>query len=339
MLVLKAIGAAPSAAATGSLNAGTTMGIGSYVYVYTYANADGESKISPTFSISTTSGNQKVALTGITVGSTGTTKRNIYRTVVGGGTTYKFVAALNDNTTTTYTDSVADGSLGATVANTPTFGGAIILQDSTGAVTFKINNDGSFSAANFPNTTITGTLTVSGLSTLHDIITSTGKIGKVTAGDVLDFSGGTDTTIKAISGRIKHSQGTDVTGTFTVSSSSTFSGAVSATSGMTVSGGTLTTGAITASGVITSSAGFNITGGTLSGLTNGFSRINAVNITATTTTTFFNHGLGAQPDWIAFKINGTSTSPHNIYINTVNSTQLQVTSDGSLGCDILSGKY
>ena len=143
VLILKAIGAAPSAAATAALAAGTTLGIGLYVYAYTYANNDGESTISPTTSITTTSGNQKVNLSAVTVGPTGTTKRNIYRTAVGGGTNYKFVGSINDNVTTTFSDTVADGSLGAASPVFGTFGGTLIIQDQTGAVKGRVGNDGT----------------------------------------------------------------------------------------------------------------------------------------------------------------------------------------------------
>ena len=43
------------------------------------------------------------------------TSRKIYRTL-GGGTIFKLVATLSDNTTTTYSDNIADGSLGTTLA-------------------------------------------------------------------------------------------------------------------------------------------------------------------------------------------------------------------------------
>src|SRR5690348_7074450 len=66
-LAMLSLGAAPSAAAAGSLAASTVLGIGVYKYVYTYVSSDGESVASPVFSITTTSGNQKVNLTGITV--------------------------------------------------------------------------------------------------------------------------------------------------------------------------------------------------------------------------------------------------------------------------------
>ncbi len=62
---------------------------------------------------------QRVSLTAIPLGATGTTARKIYRTTVGGAT-LKLVATIGDNTTTTYTDAIADGSLGANAPSTNT---------------------------------------------------------------------------------------------------------------------------------------------------------------------------------------------------------------------------
>ncbi len=64
----------------------------------------------------------QINLTNIPTGASGTTGRRIYRTVLG-GSQKKLVATIADNTTTSYTDNVADGSLGADipVTNTATF--------------------------------------------------------------------------------------------------------------------------------------------------------------------------------------------------------------------------
>lgn len=62
---------------------------------------------------------RRVSLTSIPLGQTGVTARKIYRTTVG-GSTLKLLTTLADNTTTTYTDSTADGSLGADVPSTNT---------------------------------------------------------------------------------------------------------------------------------------------------------------------------------------------------------------------------
>jgi hypothetical protein len=61
----------------------------------------------------------RVALSAIPLGPTGTTSRKVYRTAAGGAT-YKLVTTIADNTTTTYTDTLADASLGATVPSTNT---------------------------------------------------------------------------------------------------------------------------------------------------------------------------------------------------------------------------
>lgn len=182
VLILQAIGGAPAAAPTAAVVAGTGMGIGAYVYTVTFANPDGETTVGPTVSATTTSGNQKVNLSAIPLGPTGTTKRNLYRTVVGGGTSYKFLTALGDNTTTTYSDVTADASLGAAPPTSPTFGGALIIKDQSGVVKFKINNDGSFSSGGttgFGNTTVTGTLTVTGITTLDNGLISTSGSGQM----------------------------------------------------------------------------------------------------------------------------------------------------------------
>lgn len=66
--------------------------------------------VSNTVTTGAAGGNRKVTLTNIPLGPLGTTNRKIYRTV-GGGSALKLLATLADNTTTTYTDDIADGSL------------------------------------------------------------------------------------------------------------------------------------------------------------------------------------------------------------------------------------
>lgn len=56
--------------------------------------------------------NGQVSLTGIPIGGPLVTAREIYRTQAG-GSTYLLVGTISDNTTTTYTDNVADSALGA----------------------------------------------------------------------------------------------------------------------------------------------------------------------------------------------------------------------------------
>lgn len=162
--VLQAFGANPASAATAALAASTAMGIGLYIYAYTYANTDGESALSPTVSITTTSGNQKVNLSSVTVGPTGTTKRNIYRTPVGGGLVFKFAGSIADNTTTTYADTLPDGSLGAVSPVASDLGGALHLKDNAGNVNAIMYNDGTLSSNKTVDTrtgTVGGTVTFS----------------------------------------------------------------------------------------------------------------------------------------------------------------------------------
>jgi hypothetical protein len=64
---------------------------------------------------------EQIALTGILAGSTGVTARKLYRTA-GGGSQLKLVTTIADNTTTTYTDSTADGGLGANAPTADTSG-------------------------------------------------------------------------------------------------------------------------------------------------------------------------------------------------------------------------
>src|SRR6266567_3056666 len=147
-LALRAIAADPSVVPGGTLAVSTNLGIGIYKYVYTWVSTDGESLQSPTFTITTTSGNQAVNLTGIAVGTVGTTARKVYRTAVGGAV-FKLLTTINDNTTTTFADTTVDGSLGA--SNPPvysSFGGSVLTKNSAGAITGQWFNDGSISVNN-----------------------------------------------------------------------------------------------------------------------------------------------------------------------------------------------
>jgi len=81
---------------------------GDYYYEMTYVTAGGEERIGArSNTISTV--NQQVTLT-LPLGYDGTTSRKIYRTT-GGGSVPMLVTTIADNTTLTYTDNIADGSL------------------------------------------------------------------------------------------------------------------------------------------------------------------------------------------------------------------------------------
>ncbi len=95
---------------------------GAHRYLATFVTADGETDagtISASVTVADKTTNGKVALTDIPVGGSSVTSRNLYRTTAN-GSTYLKLAALADNTTTVYTDNIADSSLGvqAPVTNT-----------------------------------------------------------------------------------------------------------------------------------------------------------------------------------------------------------------------------
>ena len=100
------------------LVAGSSTMVGTYYYTITFGNSVQESGqgFNPTtqqtvFSLPITVSNQGIALTGIPVSTDPqVTKRNIYR-LGGGNGTWNLVGTINDNTTTTYTDTLADGDV------------------------------------------------------------------------------------------------------------------------------------------------------------------------------------------------------------------------------------
>ena len=147
-VVLQSILSGSIAAPTLALATGTTLGIGSYSYFVTFVdgNSGETSQANGTVaSTTTTSGNQSVALSAIPTGPTGTVSRRIYRTKVG-GSSYFLLATISDNTTTTYTDTIADASLPTTTppAN-PSFGGSISVKNNSGAVKAQIFSNGAIS--------------------------------------------------------------------------------------------------------------------------------------------------------------------------------------------------
>jgi len=88
---------------------------GAHRYRVTFATADGETQggdISQSIIVSDKTTNGRIALTAIPIGGSTVTARKIYRTTAG-GSTYLYLATIADNTTTTYTDNIADANLGA----------------------------------------------------------------------------------------------------------------------------------------------------------------------------------------------------------------------------------
>lgn len=108
---------APNAAVV----SGSGLGVGAYKYQVTWVNASGETTGGTEISVTTTSGNQSVRLDGLPIGPAGVTSRKIYRTVVGGASgAEKLMTSIGDNTTTSFVDTIPDGSLGATIPATNT---------------------------------------------------------------------------------------------------------------------------------------------------------------------------------------------------------------------------
>jgi Ca2+-binding RTX toxin-like protein len=98
---------APSAAASGSGNLN-----GSYTYKVTFVDGDNGESVPGPASTGVAAANNQVNLTNIQIGPPGTEKRRVYRSNAGGP--YKLVKELADNSTTSFTDNVANGSEGAT---------------------------------------------------------------------------------------------------------------------------------------------------------------------------------------------------------------------------------
>lgn len=108
---------APGAAALAAGAAGSPNG--TYRCQVTFVNAAGETTGGVEFTITVTS--THIAWSSIPTGPSGTTARKLYRTSAGGAAgTEKLVTTIADNTTTTFDDNVADGSLGAAIPTTNT---------------------------------------------------------------------------------------------------------------------------------------------------------------------------------------------------------------------------
>ena len=103
---------------------------GSHSYKITYVNDTGETELgAASNSVTVDDTHKQVSLTDIPTSSSGSvTKRKIYRTKAG-GSDYYYLATINDNTTTTYTDNTADANLGTEISNNrrnDTYGKVII---------------------------------------------------------------------------------------------------------------------------------------------------------------------------------------------------------------------
>lgn len=111
---LPAPSSAPIAAVGGAGN--VDAGLHSYVVNFASGNVLFDDVVSGPSPVSATVNpgvNSQINLSSIPLGPTGTTARNIFRTVSGDTGNHKFVGKITDNTTTVFVDNVADSSLGA----------------------------------------------------------------------------------------------------------------------------------------------------------------------------------------------------------------------------------
>jgi hypothetical protein len=113
----------------------------------TYTDTTADASLGVNIPTSNTTSAAQVSLTGIPVGGSTVTGRKVYRTTVG-GSQLKLVTTLSDNTTTTYTDSTADVSLGAEAPAGDTSGidqpaGQVVA----GSTTMTLAGTGSFPSA------------------------------------------------------------------------------------------------------------------------------------------------------------------------------------------------
>lgn len=117
----------PPSAFTAALAATPIAGsvnVGAHRYVATFVTADGETQaggVSAAVTVVDAGVNGKVELSAIPLGGSLVTSRKIYRTAANGSIFY-LAATLANNTATTYTDNIADASLGAQAPTVNTTG-------------------------------------------------------------------------------------------------------------------------------------------------------------------------------------------------------------------------
>lgn len=116
---------APSAptAALAAAGAGNVDN-GAHRYLATFVTATGETQagvVSAAVTVADKTTNGKVLISAIPLGGSAVTARKLYRTAAG-GSTYLLLATLADNSTTSYTDNIADASLGAGAPTSNTTG-------------------------------------------------------------------------------------------------------------------------------------------------------------------------------------------------------------------------
>ncbi len=188
-------------AAPGTLTAAPASGSGSltgaYQWVVTFITGtpDGAGALhvagetaAGTASTTVTLSAQNADLTAIPIGPTGTIGRRVYRTKAGGSTFY-YDFQISDNTTTSWTDSTTDASLGAATAPTAnttgtavTFGaGATLPSGQTltngGTITGGVVNPASGTVSGA--WTVDGQFTGSGAATIAGLLTASGGVNTI----------------------------------------------------------------------------------------------------------------------------------------------------------------
>ena len=121
ILTIRSMGITPPAAApTGTSPAGGSLGTGDYKVCYTYVDEDGyESNASPVSDAISCTADDKITLAIVISSDAKVTKRNIYRTSVGGAI-YYFDKEVDNNTAITVDLTQADSTLGTEVATNHT---------------------------------------------------------------------------------------------------------------------------------------------------------------------------------------------------------------------------
>ena len=105
-------GSPPSAPSAGVPSSGGSITAGLHSYKVTFVNTTGETLPSVKSNVIDTTTNKTSIIT-ITAGPSGTTDRKLYRTVAGDTGAWKLLTTVSGNSTLTFTDTIADGSLGA----------------------------------------------------------------------------------------------------------------------------------------------------------------------------------------------------------------------------------
>ena len=104
----------PATAVSAAQGATGVLLAGKYKYHVTYYYKDGESNPNDTETEVTITADKKIELSNIPTGGSRVTQRKLYRTTKDGDE-FHLLTTIEDNTTTTYSDNIPDGGLGATM--------------------------------------------------------------------------------------------------------------------------------------------------------------------------------------------------------------------------------